>query len=92
MTEHKARTTAALLKGADASAAMPHVTEHPTEAMKAHRLALLWKTAGAIAYIEHDRGAFGELLEAVGLLPYEAADSGKHPERAPLIKYPVRGQ
>ena len=93
MSEHSDHTTAALLAGARASAAMPHPVEYPTQAMEDRRLARLWKTAGVIAFIEGDIGPFGELLEACGLLPYEPAKPPKaRPEHGPPIKHPVAGQ
>ena len=90
---HSDHTTAALLAGARASAAIPHVVEHPTEAMKKRRLARLWKTAGVIAFIESDRDPFWELMEACGLFPYESAKPVKsRAERAPVNKGKVPGQ
>jgi hypothetical protein len=92
MTVHSDHTTAAILASADASTVMPYPGRHPTEAMREHRLARLWKVAGAIACLEDDPGAFGELLEACGLLPYEAAKPKLKAEHSPVITYPRPGQ
>ncbi len=92
MTTHEDHTTAAILAGADASTAMPYSSQHPTEAMRERRTARLWKVAGAIAHVEQDPGPFRELLEACGLLRYEAVKPNLKAEHSPVIKYPVAGQ